>query len=96
MDEVFGRRNFIGNAVWEKSDSPRMDAIFMSSRHDNTLAFAKDVSKTTWNRVSAKGDVPKHYNKKDKDGRPLLPKAALGQWADKATVEKRDLHSITR
>jgi len=33
-DEVFGRANFIANVIWEKSDSPRMDAEFFSSRHD--------------------------------------------------------------
>ncbi len=84
MDEVFGRRNFIGNAVWEKSDSPRMDAIFMSSRHDNTLAFARDVSRTTWNRVREKSDAPKHYNKEDKDGRRyyLKPLRAMGGQGD--------------
>ncbi len=84
MDEVFGRRNFIGNAVWEKSDSPRMDAIFMSSRHDNTLAFARDISRTTWNRVHAKGDAPRHYNKEDKDGRRyyLKPLRAMGGQGD--------------
>ena len=25
-DEIFGRNNFIGTVIWEKSDSPRMDA----------------------------------------------------------------------
>ncbi len=27
-DELFGRNNFIANVIWEKSDSPRMDAHF--------------------------------------------------------------------
>ncbi|WP_446471845.1 DNA methyltransferase [Blastomonas sp. CCH1-A6] len=35
MDEVFGRRNFIANVVWEKSDSPKMDSRLFSSRHDH-------------------------------------------------------------
>src|SRR6266436_1956247 len=25
LDELFGARNFVGNVIWEKSDSPRMD-----------------------------------------------------------------------
>ena len=26
-DEIFGRQNFLGNVIWEKADSPRMDAV---------------------------------------------------------------------
>ena len=83
MDEIFGRSNFIGNAVWEKSDSPRMDAVFMSSRHDNTLCFAKDVARTSWNRVP-QDRPPKHYNRKDEDGRAyyLKPLRAMGGQGD--------------
>ena len=44
-DEVFGRRNFMTNIVWEKADSPRMDVEFFSSRHDHILVYAKDRSK---------------------------------------------------
>ncbi len=36
-DEIFARKNFIANVVWEKSDSPRMDAQFFSVRHDHLL-----------------------------------------------------------
>jgi len=39
-DEVFGRRNFIGNVIWEKADSPRMDAQYFSVRHDHLLVYA--------------------------------------------------------
>ena len=45
-DEIFGRRNFLANVVWEKSDSPRMDAKFFSSRHDHILVYAKTL--TVW------------------------------------------------
>lgn len=37
-DEVFGRRNFISSVIWEKSDSPKMDSRYFSSRHDYILA----------------------------------------------------------
>jgi adenine-specific DNA-methyltransferase len=36
-DEIFGRQNFLGNVIWEKADSPRMDAEFFSTRHDHLL-----------------------------------------------------------
>jgi adenine-specific DNA-methyltransferase len=39
MDEIFGRDNFVASVVWEKSDSPRMDAKLFSSRHDTILVY---------------------------------------------------------
>jgi adenine-specific DNA-methyltransferase len=41
MDEIFGRRNFVANVVWQKSDSPRNSARQFSSDHDNILIFAR-------------------------------------------------------
>lgn len=40
-DEVLGRRNFVANLVWEKSDSPRNSARQFSSDHDHILVYAK-------------------------------------------------------
>lgn len=40
-DEVLGRRNFVANLVWEKSDSPRNSARQFSSDHDHVLVYAK-------------------------------------------------------
>jgi adenine-specific DNA-methyltransferase len=34
MDEVFSAENFVGTVIWEKTDSPRMDAKGFSVRHD--------------------------------------------------------------
>ena len=78
-DEIFGRNNFIGTVIWEKSDSPRMDARFFSSRHDFLLVYAKDVSKAQIKRLSVE-ELPKHYNKVDNAGTPyyLKPLRAMG------------------
>ena len=45
-DEVFGRGNFVANAVWQKKYSPQNDAKWLSDNHDHILIFAKD--KATW------------------------------------------------
>lgn len=81
-DEIFGRANFIGNAIWEKADSPRMDAQFYSVRHDHLLTYAKDISQTQWNRLSS--EVAAHYDKVDKQGRKyyLKPLRAMGGQGD--------------
>jgi adenine-specific DNA-methyltransferase len=81
-DEIFGRANFIGNAIWEKADSPRMDAQFYSVRHDHLLTYAKDISQTQWNRLSS--EVAAHYDKVDNQGRKyyLKPLRAMGGQGD--------------
>jgi len=80
-DEVFGRRNFLTNIIWEKSDSPRMDARFFSSRHDHIFLYARDISCLQLNQL--RGDqsrLPAHYDKVDETGKPyyLKPLRAMG------------------
>jgi len=81
-DEVFGRANFVANVIWEKSDSPRMDAVFFSSRHDHVLVFAKDLASLSLNRsMHDEDNLPVHYDKIDQSGRRyyLKPLRAMGQ-----------------
>lgn len=66
-DEVFGATNFIANIIWEKADSPRMDANIISSRHDFIVAYAKDITTLPLNKLKV-SDVPEHYNKTDEKG----------------------------
>ena len=42
MDEVFGRGNFVTNAIWQKADSPRNSARQFSSDHDHILVYSKN------------------------------------------------------
>ena len=78
-DEIFGRNNFIADIVWEKADSPKMDAKLLSSRHDHILLYAKDIDAITIHKIVS-NDIPKHYNKTDADGRQyyLKPLRAMG------------------
>lgn len=78
-DEVFGRNNFVGNVVWEKTDSPKMDAAFLSTRHDHVLVYAKNINQVCWNKLQVT-EVPKHYNKVDENGVRyyLKPLRAMG------------------
>lgn len=84
-DEIFGRQNFLGNVIWEKADSPRMDAEFFSTRHDHLLVFAKERSATSWNRLAINNDDSQgHYDKVDEKGRKyyLKPLRAMGGQGD--------------
>lgn len=83
-DEVFGRRNFISSVIWEKSDSPKMDSRYFSSRHDYILAYSKNIDHLVFGRLHDGGDSLKHYNKIDSIGRRyyLKPLRAMGSGDD--------------
>ncbi len=67
MDELFGRDNFVATVIWEKTDSPRMDAKMFSVRHDTILVYRASEAFTV-NRLVAT-DEGAHYNKIDEQGR---------------------------
>lgn len=84
-DEMFGRQNFVSTIIWEKSDSPKMDSRYFSSRHDFVLVYAKRLDSLTINRIGAQGeDAASHYNKVDASGRRyyLKPLRAMGSGDD--------------
>ena len=54
-DEVFGRANFLADVIWEKADSPRMDAEFFSTRHDHIFVYAKNRGSFAINKGVAVG-----------------------------------------
>lgn len=75
MDEVFGRKNFIGSSMWEKADSPRMDAVYFSYRHDHVLSYAKNKEIVLFQKLKiSKAEIPDHYNKVDEEGRRYYTK----------------------
>src|SRR5574344_131502 len=45
-DEIFGRKNFINNVIWQKKFSPQNDAKWLSDNHDHILCYAKN--KDVW------------------------------------------------
>ena len=85
LSEIFGVENNLGILVWEKSDSPRMDADTFSSSHDFILAYAKNPDEMIFQRIEPDDDsIPRHYNLKDEQGRSyyLKPLRAMGSGED--------------
>ena len=81
-DEVFGEQNFLADVIWEKADSPRMDAKFFSTRHDHTLVYVKNINSFELGNIDTSIDTtPVHYSKIDKSGRSyyLKPLRAMGK-----------------
>jgi adenine-specific DNA-methyltransferase len=87
MDEVFGRGNFVANVVWEKSDSPKMDSQYFSSRHDHLLVFARTLDKLKLRRIQVSGQA--HYNKIDDSGRRFYTKPLRAMGSGEDTREAR-------
>ena len=83
-DEIFGRNNFLANVIWEKADSPRMDAKTFSTRHDQVLVYCKDINSVNLNRLENPEEKQAHYNKIDESGRRyyLKPLRAMGGQGD--------------
>ena len=48
-DEVFGRANFVANAVWQKKYSPGNNQSGISSDIDHVLVYTKDLPSWQWN-----------------------------------------------
>lgn len=79
LDELYGRDNFVASVIWEKTDSPRMDADYFSGRHDTILVYRKS-SAFRIRRLPGENGIPKHYNRVAPDGRRyyLKPLRAMG------------------
>ncbi len=70
-DEVFGSDSFVGDVIWEKVDSPRMDVTGFSVRHDHILVYK--MRNFVLKRLPVE-DIPDHYNRTDEKGRRYYTK----------------------
>jgi len=70
-DELFGRKNFVSNVIWEKKYSPSNDAKWLSDSHDHILVYAKN--KDIWRpKLLPRGEKQNAYYKyDDNNGRGL-------------------------
>lgn len=72
MDEVFGRKNFIANVVWQKRYS-RDNTSAIGDTHDHLLVYAinYDAFKSTRNRLPFDDKSKKPYRFDNDDGKGL-------------------------
>jgi len=71
-DELFGRKNFVSNVIWEKKYSPQNDTKWLSDSHDHILVYAKN--KEVWRPclLPRTVEMDNRYKNPDNDKR--------GQW----------------
>lgn len=79
-DEVFGRKNFVNNVIWEKKYSPQNDAKWLSDSHDHILVYAKNKEIWRPNLLPRTEEMDSRYKNPDNDPR--------GPWqSDNLTVK---------
>ena len=66
LDEVFGRKRFIVNALWQKRTSPD-GRIHMGDAHDHILVYGSQTARNAFNELLLIEDQRRSYKNPDKD-----------------------------
>jgi adenine-specific DNA-methyltransferase len=69
LDEVFGRRNFIAQCIWQKVYSPKSSARHLSEMHDYIVCYAKNADRWERNLLPRSIKQDKAYKNLDNDPR---------------------------
>ena len=69
MDEIFGRKSFVANVIWQKKYSPQNDAKWLSDSHDHILVYAKDKDLWRPNLLPRTAEAEDRYKNHDNDPR---------------------------
>ena len=76
-DEIFGRKNYVTSAIWQKTLSVKNSTRHFSVDHDYILVFAKDVDAWALNQVPAGDKQRASYKNPDGDPRGLWQSISL-------------------
>lgn len=91
-DEVFGRFNFVANAVWQKKYTVANDSKWLSESHDHVLIYARN--KETWRpyRLPRTEEMDARY--RNPDNHPKGPWKATPLYAKRSGSEKEQAFSF--
>ena len=67
-DEVFDRRNFMANVIWQKRTSPEA-RLQLGPAHDHLLVYSKVLGGTKFNKLNLSDNQSKNYKNLDNDTR---------------------------
>lgn len=76
-DEIFGRKNFVANVIWQKKFSPQNDAKWFSDMHDHILVFAKNKEIWKPNLLPRTEQMNSRYKNPDNDPRGVWSSSDL-------------------
>ena len=69
MDEVFGRKSFVANIVWQKSYTSNQTAKFISDTHDHILLYATDTNRFSLGKIERTDEQKTSFKNPDNDPR---------------------------
>lgn len=64
-DEVFGRKNFVANTIWQKKYTIANDAKWLSDNHDHILIYAKNKDIWRPNKLPRTEEMNSRYKNPD-------------------------------
>lgn len=85
LDEIFGRKNFVSNAIWQKLYTVKNSAKYLSDMHDHVLCYAKNKEVWRPNLLPRKDSAKSNYQNTDDDSR--------GPWTTNA-LQARNYYSL--
>ncbi|MEB0189738.1 site-specific DNA-methyltransferase [Pseudomonas sp. CCI1.1] len=91
-DEVFGRSNFVANAVWQKKYTVANDAKWLSDSHDHVIIYAKNKMAWRPNRLPRTSEMDERY--RNPDNHPKGPWKATPLYAKRTGSEKERAFSF--
>ena len=71
MDEIFGKQNFVADAIWQKKYARQNDSKTLSISHDHTIIYTKNLSAFTVGKIPRTSEQTKGYKNLDDDPRGL-------------------------
>jgi adenine-specific DNA-methyltransferase len=87
-DEVFGRRNFVANAVWQKKYTVANDAKWLSDNHDHILIYAQNKESWRPNRLGRSAEMDARYRNPDNHPKGPWKATPLHAKSGSAKAEK--------
>lgn len=90
MDEVFGRGNFIANAIWQKKYAKQNDAQWLSTSHDHVFAYGRHAISWRPNKVERVAEKSKQFTNPDND--PRGPWQSVVYTCAKTRAERPNLY----
>ncbi len=91
-DEVFGRTNFVSNAIWQKKYTVANDAKWLSENHDHVLVYAQN--KEVWRpyRLGRSAEMDERYKNPDQHAKGVWKATPL--YAKRTGSEKEKAFSF--
>jgi adenine-specific DNA-methyltransferase len=85
-DEVFGRANFVSNAIWQKKYTVSNDSKWLAETHDHVLIYARNKEGWRPNRLGRTAEMDGRYRNPDRHAKG--PWKATPLYAKRAGSEK--------